>query len=175
MVYSPFFSPLQNAVCFIILTYLVSVLFTFYIQVVLKLKKNYSVATKLTEQQCWWCAHDLVTLETCGALCPWALCPWALCPWALCPWVLVSNWHSWCQQMLCTGRHWVGGIAVWIVYLLFCLHLHLHLHLQHAVHIRRKCLICTVNVFTAGLLKTHGQVVFFSSSVIEYSPTRKWF
>jgi len=36
--YSPFFS-LQNAVCFIILTYLVPVLFTFYIQGVLKLKK----------------------------------------------------------------------------------------------------------------------------------------
>jgi len=37
-IYSPFL-PLQNAVCFIILTYLVSVLFTFYIQDVLKLKK----------------------------------------------------------------------------------------------------------------------------------------
>jgi len=37
-IYSPFF-PLQNAVCFIILTYLVLVLFTFYIQGVLKLKK----------------------------------------------------------------------------------------------------------------------------------------
>ena len=34
-IYSPFF-PLQNAVCFIILTYLVPVLFTFYIQDVLK-------------------------------------------------------------------------------------------------------------------------------------------
>ena len=34
----PFF-PLQNAVCFIILTYLVPVLFTFYTQRVLKLKK----------------------------------------------------------------------------------------------------------------------------------------
>ena len=36
--YSPFF-PLQNAACFIIVTYLVPVLFTFYIQCVLKLKK----------------------------------------------------------------------------------------------------------------------------------------
>ena len=36
--YSPFFS-LKNAVCFIMLTCLVPVLFTFYIQVVLKLKK----------------------------------------------------------------------------------------------------------------------------------------
>ena len=34
-VYCPFF-PLQNAVCFIILTYLVPVLFTFYVQGVLK-------------------------------------------------------------------------------------------------------------------------------------------
>jgi len=37
-IYSSFFS-LPNAVCFIILTYLVPVLFTFYIQGVLKLKK----------------------------------------------------------------------------------------------------------------------------------------
>ena len=37
-IYSPFFS-FQNAVCFIILTYLIPVLFTFYIQDVPKLKK----------------------------------------------------------------------------------------------------------------------------------------
>jgi hypothetical protein len=45
-IYSPFF-PLQNAVCFIILTYLAPVLFTFYVQSVLKLKKNNSGAKRL--------------------------------------------------------------------------------------------------------------------------------
>jgi hypothetical protein len=46
-IYSPFFSSLQNAVCFIILTYLVPVLFTFCIQDVLKLEKNNSDAKRL--------------------------------------------------------------------------------------------------------------------------------
>jgi len=45
-IYCPFFS-LQNAVCFIILMYLVPVFFTFYIQGVLKLKKNNSGAKRL--------------------------------------------------------------------------------------------------------------------------------
>jgi len=47
MVYTLRFFPLQNAVCFIILIYLVPVLFTFYIQCVLKLKKNNSGAKRL--------------------------------------------------------------------------------------------------------------------------------
>ena len=46
--YSQFFS-LENAICFIMLTSLVRVLFTFYIQGVLKLKKNNSGAKGLSK------------------------------------------------------------------------------------------------------------------------------
>ena len=49
-IYSPFFY-LQNAVCFIILTYLVPVLLTFYIQGVLKLKINNSGSIRLMNIQ----------------------------------------------------------------------------------------------------------------------------
>jgi len=49
-IYSPYF-PLQNAVCFINLTYLVPV-FTFYIQDVLKLKKNNSGSKSLRKPEC---------------------------------------------------------------------------------------------------------------------------
>jgi len=52
-IYSPFFFSNSNEVCFIILTYLFPVLLTFYIQGVLKLKKNNSGAKGLYNLYCY--------------------------------------------------------------------------------------------------------------------------
>jgi len=59
MVYTLRFLPLKNAVCFIILMYLVPVLFTFYIQCD-KIKKNHSGAKRLRDSFYFNCVCGFV-------------------------------------------------------------------------------------------------------------------
>ena len=55
MIYTLRFFPLQNAVCFVILAYLVPVLFTFYMQCVPNLKKNNSGAKRVNKSKSFFC------------------------------------------------------------------------------------------------------------------------
>ena len=64
MVYTLRFYHLQNAVCFIILTYLVPVLFIFYIQGVLKFKKNNSSAKRLSRSTYLWLNSPILFFTT---------------------------------------------------------------------------------------------------------------
>ena len=84
-IYSPFF-PLQNSVCFINLTYLVPVVFTFYIQNVLRLK-IYSGAKRLIYPSSGACDSSV------------QLPHWSYCSWFDVCWSFGMAGLEWCFSL----------------------------------------------------------------------------
>ena len=92
VVYTLRFFSLQNAVCFIILTYLVRVLFTFYIQGVLKLKEISFGVKGLRESQTEWIVWATDTEAGAGCV-EWRWHPGTLLAAAVTP-LFVSIFYS---------------------------------------------------------------------------------